>query len=113
MPGALRFVLKTSPPRPCGLSAIAEAFPQLPVTLGHTLRRLALIASASPRMKPSRQRINDRYRFTTSFSFIAGLIDPVIAMGCTLFLLSVQPCLTVRFGDGVLLRGLLVMMHLA
>ncbi|MGS3297268.1 hypothetical protein ACB364_20870, partial [Enterobacter hormaechei] len=31
------FVLKTSPPRPCALSAVAEAFHKLPVTLAHAL----------------------------------------------------------------------------
>jgi hypothetical protein len=43
----LGFVLKTSPPRPCGLSAVAEAFHKLPVTLAHALHWLALIASGA------------------------------------------------------------------
>jgi hypothetical protein len=47
--------------------------------------------------------LNDRYRFTTSFSFIvwphtSSHCDVLHALSC-----SVQPCFTVRFGDGVLL----------
>jgi hypothetical protein len=42
-----------------------------------------------------------------------NLIHPVIALCCPLFLLAVHPRFAVGFGDGVLLRGLLVMMRLA
>gem|GEM_PF-6484463 len=65
-------------------------------------RGVVMKTSPTPPTSSCRERLQPRI-----------FIYPVITLCGPLFLIPVQPCFTVRFGGGILLGGLVVMMHLA